>query len=315
MKRKTRTVTKRTYSMKGAIPRFITLCGVGANLTPLSQLKYSEAEKFGQDVEINRIEFAKTTFATKEEVETYLTENAYEDFSVNDTDETWTVLGQDSDKFEDVQPIEYEDGVLYFIGKLKVEENIETPAAEITSAEEFAAKKPDDDESKEDPKEEAGETPAEEDAEEKKEKMEDPSIEDGSPAKAQPDAGKKLKKKAPEVYSEETDTTAKESTSEEVKADFAAEEKEEVVPEIKVEFGDELVAKFDALELLIKDLQEKLLKYEEKEQLTIDETPIVIQNSNAVNSDEIIKEETKNKDEKAEKFSLNRTNDLFGLRG
>jgi hypothetical protein len=144
MKRQTKTVTKRTYSMKGAIPRFITLCQAGANLTPLSKLKFSESEKFGSDVEINRIEFSKTKFDTQEAVEAYLTENAYEEFTVTDSNETWTVLGAETDKFENIQSVEYEDGVLYFIGKLKQDENIETPAAEVTDVEEFKGSVPTD---------------------------------------------------------------------------------------------------------------------------------------------------------------------------
>lgn len=323
MKRQTKIIKKRTYSLKGAIPSFITLCGAGANLTPLSQLRYSENEKFGQDIEINRIEFAKTKFGSHEEVANYLNENAYEEFSITESGDTWVVLGAEADKFEDVKPVEYEDGVLYFIGKLKVPTDEETPAAEIISAEEFAAKKKDD-ESKEDPSEEKTETPDEEAGEEgnepdeakkkkKKAKLEDASISDGSPAKKKPDV---LKTKE-EVYSNEEDNTAKqETTSEEVSTEFTAEEKEEIVTEEVVEFSmADVINQLAVLKAELAETKEKLVQFEQTKEVLVDEEEVLIQNSNAINSDEIISEEIKEKDEKAVKFSQKLQNNLFGLRG
>lgn len=298
MKRQKKTVEKRTYAMKGAIPRFVSLVSRGANFTPLAQLRYDETDKFGQDVEIHRIEFSKTSFATQAQVESYLQENAYEDFSIEEGKATWVVLGQDAEKFEDVQPIEYEDGVLYFVGKLKEEvaneESVDAPAAEVISSEEFSEDKPE-------------EVTTEEVVQESDEEVVESS--------------------------EETDTEVEEVSSEEGEEGFTAEEvtteeatQEEVTEEVKTFSAEEVMSRIDAieakfaeekaaLEAEITELKEKLEKFEEKTEETIDENEIVIQNSQAVISDEIIKEEIKEKDEKAEKFSQNRKNDLFGLRG
>lgn len=126
--------------MKGAVPTFVSLVNRGANFTPFAQLRYNEKEQFGQDVEIHRVEFSKQVFESQEAVDAYLSENHFEQYTIEESENTWTVLGEDADKFEDVKPIEYEDGVLYFIGKLKEHSTEEAPAAEVTEAEEFADK-------------------------------------------------------------------------------------------------------------------------------------------------------------------------------
>lgn len=285
MKRQTKTVSKRTYSLKGAIPRFVTLCGAGANLTPLSQLRFSETDKFGQDVEINRIEFAKTKFANHEEVANYLNQNAYEDFSIEEGESTWTVLGTDAEKFEDVQPIEYEDGVLYFIGKLKVPTEEDQPAAEIVEKEEFSDKT----------KEET--------------------------VKATTEVVEEVvQESAEETVDEKENATSEETTSEEVSAEFEAEkEQEEVITTEEVAVAEfsmaDVMAELSALRAELAETKENLAKFEQTNEEVVDETVLVIQNSNAINSDEIISEDVKQKDEKAVKFSQKIQNDLFGLRG
>lgn len=280
MKRQTKTIKKRTYSLKGAIPSFITLCGAGANLTPLSQLRYSENEKFGQDIEINRIEFAKTKFGSHEEVANYLNENAYEEFSITESDDTWVVLGAEADKFEDVKPVEYEDGVLYFIGKLKVPTEEETPAAEVISAEEFSQ------------------------PEEKDEPM--TCVEEI------------VKQSDEEKIDEEINVATEEATSEEISTEFTAEEeiKEEVTDEVATEYSmADVMAELTALKTELAETKEKLVQFEQTTEEVVDEEEVLIQNSNAINSDEIISEEIKEKDEKAVKFSQKLQNNLFGLRG
>ena len=115
MKRKVKEVEKRTYKLKGAFPTFVSLVDRGANFTPLKELRFSENEKFSQDVEINRIEFSKNVFKDQAAVEAYLAENDYQEYSVIDSGETFSVLGVESDKFQEVQPLELEEGVLYFV--------------------------------------------------------------------------------------------------------------------------------------------------------------------------------------------------------
>lgn len=129
-------------------------------------------------------------------------------------------------------------------------------------------------------------------------------------AEAQPDsAKKKLKKK--KMGDEETNSATEATTVQESGEGFTAEAEEE-----KVTYTlEEVNVKFTALEAKIAELEEKLAKFEDKEVETIDENEIVIQNSQAVNSDEIIRVDTKDKDERAEKFAQERKNDLFGLRG
>jgi flagellar biosynthesis GTPase FlhF len=326
MKRKTKTVEKRTYSLRGAIPRFVSLVARGANFTPIAQLKYGESEQFGQDVEINRIVFTKSAFATSAQVESYLTDNAYEDFEVQDAGDTWLVAGQDSDKFEDVQPIEYEEGVMYFIGKLKVEENVEAPAAEVTASEEFAetttkelpmldvAAEQTPNEAVADHNEEASETTVEEEAED--ESTEAIAQDDATlpPFANRPaDGSKKIRKKKKEAMSEEVKPEEQTSEHQEVEEGLTTQEEVRTFTQEDVKALIEAVKADFAAD--IAQLKEKLEKFEQTNEEVVDSNEIVIQNSQAVNSDEILKEETEQKDEKAVKFSQNRKYDLFGLRG
>lgn len=293
MKRKTKEVEKRTYKMKGAFPTFISLVDRGANFTPLKEIRFSDTEKFSQDVEINRIEFSKKVFADQAAVESYLAENDYQEYSVVDSGETFSVLGIESDKFEEVQPLELEEGVLYFVGKLKEEEDDPTPeleqeqpAAIILESEEFSDKKPEDDETKEEVVIEEVVTESEN----------------------------------TEENNEKEQTEAEQSNSEETNSEFSEEIKEEVLtePEQGTDKFAEIeakLAKFEELENKIKELQEKLAKFEEKEEDTIDEKEILIQNSHSVHSDVIVIEQEKSIDETSQKFSEKRRNDLFGLRG
>jgi hypothetical protein len=135
MKRTKKKVEKRTYALKNAFPRFVSIVDRGANLIPLSELRFSEdgTERFA-DVDINRIVFSKEVFKDKEAVESYLQENNYEEYSIDEVEETFVVAGTDADKFSDIQNIEYDDGVMYFIGKLK-EEIADEPVTAIVESE------------------------------------------------------------------------------------------------------------------------------------------------------------------------------------
>lgn len=132
MKRVTKEIKKRTSAMVNAFPRFVSVVDRGANLIPLSRLQYSENAKFN-DVEINRIEFSNAQFKDVKAVEDYLTSNGYEEFSIEPTDTGWFVPGVETDLFEDVSNIEYDDGVMYFIGKLK-QESEDAPVANIVES-------------------------------------------------------------------------------------------------------------------------------------------------------------------------------------
>jgi hypothetical protein len=286
MKRAKKTVNKRTYSLKGAIPMFVSLVDRGANFTPLSGLRYEDKETFGQDIEINRIVFSKSVFGTMDAVSNYLKENNYEEFSVSEDGETFLVGNIESDKFEDVQEIEYEDGVKFFIGKLVAADGEEQPAAEIVDSVEHN----------------------EEFSQETEEVEEVASVDETNE----------------EAKSEDTDTSSEESQegfSAESEAQGEQEEIEEVVStEINspaMKFSDHFVTleKYNALLEQISEIQEKLAKFEEKKEETIDEPEVLIQNSQSVQPDEIIKDESTQVDEAAERFSQKRKQDLFGLRG
>jgi hypothetical protein len=248
-----------------------------------------------KNVEINRIEFSKSTFNTKEAVESYLVENAYEQFAVEDAEDTWVVLGQDAEKFEDVQPIEYEDGVLYFIGKLKEVEEIETPAAEVVASEEFSQEKV-----------ETAEAEATEVTEEVTEEVVAESDEPVAEATTHEEI--ESKEQAPERAEGQEGFSAED----EIEPEEKIEEVETFsVESLKVYFEEKL----EAYKQEITSLKEELELFKQKQEETVDENQIIVQHSQAVNSDEIIKVEEQQKDEKAVKFSQNRTNDLFGLRG
>lgn len=296
MKRKVKEVEKRTYKLKGAFPTFVSLVDRGANFTPLKELRFSENEKFSQDVEINRIEFSKNVFKDQAAVEAYLAENDYQEYSVIDSGETFSVLGVESDKFQEVQPLELEEGVLYFVGKLKEEDNSshedaeqEQPPAIVVESEEFSDAKPEAEATTEVVEEEK-EIVAESDSENK------------------------------EVSNEQEQEPTEETSTAPEDASFSEEEiKEEVLTEVNTsdKFAEleAKLEKFQELENKIKELEEKLAKFTEKQEDTIDENEIIIQNSHSVHSDEIVIEQEKSIDETSQKFSEKRRNDLFGLRG
>lgn len=133
MKRTTKTVEKRTFALKNAIPMFVSLVARGANLTPLSELRYSDNEKFSE-VEINRIEFSKEDF-DRNSVEQYLKDNDYVDYSIEETETLFVVPGVDSEEFSDISPIEYSEGVKFYIGKLKEPSEKSQPNADVVEAE------------------------------------------------------------------------------------------------------------------------------------------------------------------------------------
>lgn len=356
--------------MKGAIPTFVSLVSRGANFTPFAQLRYDETEQFGQDVEIHRVEFSKLVFDTQDKVDTYLNENNFEQYTIEEGANTWVVIGTDAEKFQDLQTIEYEDGVLYHIGKLKEAVAEEAPAAEVITSEEFAEKV-----------EEVAEVIAEAETTEEV-----------------------VKESEEETKVEETNSEAEEPASEESKAEFT-EEKEEVTEQIAddrfekfmtsekysvntasfrevfdsvrndrtfipsfdmltyavndcnytalrnndwAQFKQNLNDYFSAVEGMVnatksltyseetvveteedklkvseeklaevlakyEELAEKVTKIVEKEKETIDEEEVLIQNSQSIQTDDIIEVIENKTDEKAEAFAQKRKNDLFGL--
>lgn len=135
MKRQKKTVEKRTYALKNAFARYVSLVPRGANLTPFSTLQYNEdgSTKFS-DVEINKVVFAKANFEDKAAVEQYLQANDFQEFEIQEDETTFYVLGEDSEKFSEVAPIEYQDGVLYFVGKLLEPTTVE-PVGEVVDSE------------------------------------------------------------------------------------------------------------------------------------------------------------------------------------
>lgn len=291
MKRAKKTVQKRTYSMKGAIPTFVSLVDRGANFTPLSSLRFTEKESFGQDVEINRIVFAKSQFGTMDAVSNYLKENNYEDFSVTEAGETFLVGNIETEAFEDIQEIEYEDGVKFFIGKLKEGEGEDCPAAEITEAVE------------------------------QHEEFSEVAVEETVEEVAKVEASEELVQESQEeVSNEEAVEPEQEASGEESSEEFSAETEEEVVSDIVLDneetskFAD-IEGKYEVLLAKFTDLEEKLNKLIEKQEEVLDEPEVLIQNSQSVQHDEIIKDDKLPVDEEAEKFSQRQKQNLFGLRG
>jgi hypothetical protein len=111
----------------------------GANFTPFAELRFSEdSEKFS-DVEINQIVFSKTQFQSVDDVKAYLEKNDFQDFEIKEEADTFFVPGIESDKFTDIQTVEYDDGVIYSVGKLKEPVADAQPAAEVVDSTVLAA--------------------------------------------------------------------------------------------------------------------------------------------------------------------------------
>lgn len=352
MKRATRKVEKRTFTLKNAIPRFVSIVTRGANFTPLAELRYADGTERFSDVEINQIVFSKESFS-REGVEQYLQENDYEDFKIEETELAYVVPGVEEAEFEEVSPIEYGDGVQFFVGKLKTPTDTDQATTEVTSADilDFSEQ--------EIVQEGASETALEQAEQEIAAEAEAEVVQEGDLSVED------LKPKTEEVTVEEANSEGEATASQEgASSDETGQEpqEQEVVQEGEPETVDTTVedtpifnevlfrekatealdAFFAALEAAKTDsfampeqveevttyTQEQVDamiaeaieaanaqfadKNEETAEITIDETPIVVQNSQAVLSEEITTE--KFRDERAEKFAQSKSNDLFGLR-
>ena len=338
MKRTTKKVEKRTFTLKNAIPRFVSIVSRGANFTPLSELRFADGDARFSDVEINKIVFDKASFS-REGVEQYLQENDYEDFEITETEVAYVVPGVADSEFEEVSPIEYGEGVQFHVGKLLVATDTNQAAVEVTDAQvlDFS----------EDATTEAVETvTVEETTTEEVVQEGDLSVED-------------LTAHIEDKADEETEPKGAEATSEESTDEFqapseedAGEIQEEVTEDTPV-FNDVLfrekaeaalaafmdaleVAKTESFSLPALEEQPTLYTQEQVDELvaaavttateqftdkieetlenTVDETVIVVQNSQAVNTEELSTVSTDSKDERTEKFSQRKNNDLFGLR-
>lgn len=338
MKRATKKVEKRTYTLKNAVATFVSIVSRGANFTPLSELRYSDdSEKFSE-VEINRIVFSKDNF-TREGVETYLAENDYEDCEIFEDEAAYVVPGVEEAAFAEIAPIEYGDGVQFFVGKLLAPTDTNQTAVEVTDAEVLDFNQPE--ETQVDP--ENQEVNTDEIVQEG-----DLSVEDLKPNKDE--VNEEVATEGTEALSEEVEgesqvaegeTEVVQENEAEVVADEVATDAETQGELFNQELYDAEVAKAteafnqalaDARELASRPVEveapvvfsqedldlkiaEALEAYKqtlitEKDEKTIDETTIVVQNSQAVNSEEI--SVSRDKPENA-KFSDRKTKDLFGL--
>lgn len=328
MKRNTRKVEKRTFTLKNALPSFVSIVTRGANLTPLSELRFSEnGEKFSE-VEINRIVFSKENF-TKETVEQYLQENDYSEYSIEETDDTYVIPGVDSDQFQEVSSIEYGEGVMFFVGKLNEASETDQATVAVVEAEilDFQA-------------------PAEVVQEG------DLSLDDLKP-KAEDEPNEEDEAEGNEGDGEEGDEVQPEEDGADPVVAVAAAEPEVVEAELEVEntsvFNDKLfreraevalaafmealeAAKTESFSLPVETETVELFTQEQvTEQIEaaieafkaenaetiekpIDEDTIIVQNSHAVQSEEIQDTVSRNNNPENEKFSERKSSDLFGLR-
>lgn len=339
MKRTTRKVEKRTFTLKNAIPRFVSIVGRGANLAPLAELRYSENETFS-DVEINQIVFSKDKF-DRQGVEQYLTENDYEDFSIEEDEATFIVPGLDSNKFEEVSNIEYVDGVKFYIGKLKesvegqattnvvdadildfsqettevVQENapdalnaIEAPVTVSEDAENVQEGDLSVNDLEGNTNEEAKDESEVSSGEESQadftdgEKQEEVVVADqvvNEPTEHRVFNDGEFRRRAERAYAVFTD-----------ELNAARTECFSLPEEVVTYTAEEVQAKVDeAVAAAIEQFNTN--KIEETIENPIDETTILVQNSQAVTTEET---SIDSKDEKTEKFSQRKSNDLFGLR-
>jgi hypothetical protein len=316
MKRNLKTVEKRTFALKNAIPRFVSFVTRGANLTPLSELRYSDSSQFSE-VEINRIEFSKANF-DKAAVEAYLQENDYADYTIVEEGYLFVVPGVDTEAFEEVTPIVYNDGVQFFVGKLKQPEPDVQPVNEVTDVEvhDFSQDSPNPDAA-------TSET----------EKVTVEVVQEGEEVKVEEPSNE-------EVKSEDTDTS-----NEEGKEGFTAEEVEEVKVETYSDLKALFTAKFDVLrdefisaveatlkvepeqeviqeadpetkgltkEEVLALFKELMANSEKEKEEVVDEKEIVVQNSQVIQTEEFSVEDKR--DEKVDKFNQRKKADLFGLR-
>lgn len=392
MKRVTKEIKKRTFALKNALPRFVSIVDRGANFIPLSEVRFSDENEKYANVEINKIEFSKAVFKDKKSVETYMETNNYEDFSIEETEETFYVPGVENDKFTDIQAIEYDEGVLYSVGKLK-EEVADSPVTAITDAEIIA------------PVEEFSENQEEQVTEEQENEetvsaSEDSTGEEGEVGEST-EAVEEVKEEVAlsdgtEVTVEET-VSASESDAEQAQEEVEASEEvrfEEFLSSVKfnanaspfreqmenlkaagviftfdsaaysfmecaysavrqknfdslkqscndfysfmfalseasanLEFNEETIIAESVGDTVIEEkfsftkedlealIEEKLTKFKENNSNTIDETEIVIQNSQRIQTDEVVQENDKtDEDKRVEKFNADKTKDLFGIR-
>lgn len=133
MKQKKITVKKKSFSLKNAIPRFVSIVGQGANLMPLSSVQFSDKEE--SSVDIAFIRFSKEQFVNASDVEAWANNKGFEG-SILEHDDFWELSDEASDKFSEISPIEFEEGVSYFIGK--TDENKESEVTKIEEVEEFS---------------------------------------------------------------------------------------------------------------------------------------------------------------------------------
>lgn len=324
MKRATRKVEKRTFTLKNAIPRFVSLVSRGANFTPLAELRYEDGEAKFSDVEINKIVFSKDNFSA-EGVEQYLQENDYEDCTVEETDAAYVVQGVEAEQFEDISPIEYGDGVQFYVGKLKTPTEVSQVTAEVENSEVL------------DFSDETTNTVEEVVNEEVEQADENAFSEEGT---STDEAGEEQEEQ--EVTTEEVVTEGEPEAvgSEEPEAEIVAESqpvfdeaqfREKALAALEVFFSALEAAKTESFsvpetteeaevtysqEQVDALVEEAIAKFKEENdktvENTIDETPIVVQNSQVIATEEISSENSK--DETTEKFSQRKHNDLFGLR-
>lgn len=332
MKRNTRKVTKRTFTLQNALPRFVSIVSRGANLTPLSELRFSDdADKFSE-VEINRIVFTKDKFS-REQVEAYLNENDYAEFSIEETEETFEVPGVDADKFEDVAQIEYGDGVMFYVGKLAVETDGNQATTQVVDAEILDYQEPEAEVVQEGaPSEgvEVAEQEVETNTETEPEKVvqsdeedEDESDEDESDEDEEQEEGAEPIQASDPETNVETGVEVFNAKLFKQKAEEALAVFMEAMEQAKTESFSlpveevELFTAEQVAEQVQKAVEEALAQHNEQEieetiENTIDETTIVVQNRHSVESEEI--QDTVSRNPENDEFSKRKSSDLFGLR-
>ena len=326
MKRTTQKVEKRTFTLKNAIPRFVSVVTRGANYTPLSQLRHSEETDRFSEVEINRIVFSKENFS-REQVDAYLKENDYADYEIFEDDTLFIVPGVEADQFTEVSPIEYGDGVQFFVGKLKQATSDDQDTTAVTDAEvlDFLENADQEAEVVAESQDNAEQATVEEEAtnEETVTASEEEPSEEGDEDDPEDDDEESEDEEEVVVTASEESTpvfneTVFRSKAEAALAAFfeaieAAKTESFSVPvEVPVTYSEDDVAKKvqEAVDAAIEAY--KADNNEENVENAIDETTIVVQNSQAVTTEDI---STDSRDEPTEKFSNRKQNDLFGLRG
>lgn len=324
MKRTKKTVEKRTYALKNAFPRFVSIVTRGANFMPFSELRYSEGNAKFTDVEINKIVFAKESFTSKEAVSAYLKENDFEDYKIEEEATTYFVPGVESDKFEEISTVEFENGVVYSVGKLKepIEDNQE--AAEVVEAIVVASDPVETPEEKVVESEVDGEEVKEPDAEEAptpEPTSEDPvSVEGTEGTSAQEEV---VAEEAPvvevdkaaalnEIFSElSTKLLALFSDTPATVVTVVEPEPEVVVEEVVAAAEPTEV---EVLKAKIEELEAKIEEFSQQEEKVVDEEQVIIQNRQSIQNEEVTDEPSvKTKDPETEKFEQKKFKNLLGL--